>query len=205
MALAQAGFRCAQFNSAALEQFRDLAFDGRAYTILLPSVLCSSERVRIHNCTRTRLVGRGAVRVSLQRKAVFPVFGVNDVMVGFWLGTLPFVRFPRQDALVGRLAVGSRLTVAGLASEFPFRPWMGHPLQESMPRASLCANRPARTPETGHLGWYPGRCRQASGWVGEFLSECRNGGSLMQFWWWVRATRADLTRISEWLINWKAC
>ena len=123
--------------------------------------------------------GLGAVRVSLRRKAVFPVHWVNDVTAGFLVcySALPSA-FSRQNAPVGRLAVGSRLTVAGTALDLlrgSLRPWMGRPLQGSMPRASLCANRPARTPETGHSRWYPGCYGQASGRVGEFLSESRNG------------------------------
>ena len=37
LALTQAGFRCAQFDSVAPERFRDPAFDGRAYAISLAS------------------------------------------------------------------------------------------------------------------------------------------------------------------------
>ena len=165
LALAQAGLQCAQFNSAAPERLRNLAFDGCAYAILLPPVLCPPERVRMHNYTRALLVGRGAARVSLRRKAVFPARGVNDVTAGFLArySALPSA-FPRQDALVGRLAVG--LTVSGAApdlhrSSLFCLPRIGYRLQGSLP--------------PGIVVYQPIRYGQVSGWVGTVLSEYQNG------------------------------
>ena len=101
LALAQAGFRCAQFDSVA------------------------PERVRIHSYTCTLLVGRGAVRVSFAKKSglscprgAFPGPGANDATAGLSAhrSALP-AAFPGQDAPVDRLAISSRLTVAGTAPD----------------------------------------------------------------------------------------
>ena len=101
LSLTQARFRCAQLDSIALE------------------------RVRIHNYTHTLLVGRGAVRMSFTKESVlscprgaFPGPGANDATAGLLAhrSALP-AAFPGQDAPVDRLAISSRLTVAGTAPD----------------------------------------------------------------------------------------
>ena len=101
LALAQAGFCCAQFDSVA------------------------PEWVQIHNYTRTLLVGRGAVRVSFTKESglscprdAFLGPWVSDVTVGLLThrSALP-AAFLGQDVSVDRLAVGLRLTVAGTAPD----------------------------------------------------------------------------------------
>ena len=103
LARAQAGFRCAQFDSVALE------------------------RVRIHTYTCTLLVGRGAVRVSFAKESglscprgAFPGPGANDATAGLSAhrSALP-AAFPGQDVPVDRLTVGLRLTVVGTTPDLP--------------------------------------------------------------------------------------
>ena len=167
LVLAQVGLQCAQFNSAAPERLRNLAFDGCAYAILLPPVPCPPERVRIYNYRRALLVGRGAARVSLRRKAVFSVRRVNDVTAGFLAryAALPSA-FPRQDVVVGRLAVGWWLNSCwrslGFASEFPFL---------FAPDGAPFAGKSAPSV----VMYQPVGYGQASDWVGAVPSEYQNG------------------------------
>ena len=101
LTLAQAGFRCAQFDSVA------------------------PERVRIHNYTCTLLVGRGDVRVSFTKESglscprgAFPGPGANDATAGLLAHRSALsAAFPGQDSSVDRLAISSRLTVAGTAPD----------------------------------------------------------------------------------------
>ena len=102
LALTQAGFRCAQFDSVA------------------------PERVRIHSYTCTYSSGGVLSGCRLRRKAVFPVRGcfsrprANDATAGLSAhrSALPAV-FSGRDAPGDRLAVGLRRTVAGTALDFP--------------------------------------------------------------------------------------